>query len=173
MMNRIGEKDMKKTSPVSTPQISLTWIAGLRILVGLVFLTSWASNLFQGFYTPDGLQTFFTKIYPQAENPLAFYAAFINSVILPIRSVFAPFQMVTEGLMAVGLLVGAFTPFFSLAGIFFLLNTFLATLGHDWPWSYILPMGILVVTFFTQAGRALGVDAFFLKRYGSRSRLIW
>ena len=164
---------MQNISTASPPRVSLSWIAGLRILVGLVFLTSWISNLLQGFYTPDGLQTFFTEIYPQASNPLAFYAAFINGIILPIRSVFAPFQMVTEGLMAVGLVVGAFTPLFSLTGIFFLLNTFLATLGHDWPWSYILPMAVLVVTYFTRAGRALGVDSYFLKRFGQRSRLFW
>lgn len=164
---------MQRTSNNLPPQVSLSWIAALRILVGLVFLTSWISNLFQGFYTPEGLKTFFTEIYPQSANPLAFYAAFINGIILPIRSLFAPFQMVAEGLMAVGLTIGAFTPFFSLAGIFFLMNTFLATLGHDWPWSYLLPMAILVVTFVTQAGRALGVDSYFLKRFGSRSRLLW
>jgi uncharacterized membrane protein YphA (DoxX/SURF4 family) len=152
---------------------NLRWIARLRILVGLVFITSWFSNLLQGFYTAEGLQRFFTEIFPQSENPLAFYAAFIDGAILPIRGLFAPFQMVTEGLMALALLVGVFTPFFSLAGIFFLANTFLATLGHDWPWSYLMPIGILIVTFYTRAGRALGVDARLLQRFGERGRLLW
>ena len=157
----------------SAPRVSLTWIALLRILLGLVFLSTWVINLFNGFYTPDGLLRFFTEVYPQADNPLAFYAGFINNVILPIRGVFAPFQLVTEFLLGLGLLVGAFTPFFSLAGIFFLLNTFLATLGHDWPWSYWLPIGMLAVTFFTRAGRALGLDARLLKRFGERGRFLW
>lgn len=142
-------------------------------MLGLVFLTSWASNLFQGFYTPEGLYRFFNEIYPQAQNPLAFYAAFINGVILPIRGAFAPFQLFTELLLSLALLVGAFTPFFSLAGIFFLANTFLATLGHDWPWSYLMPIAILAVVFFTRAGRALGVDAYLLNRYGEKSRWLW
>jgi len=154
-------------------QVSLSWIALLRILVGLMFLTTWGNNLLNGYYTPDGLARFFNELYPPAENPLPFYGAFLSNVILPNRAVFAPFQLVAEGLMSMALLAGFFTPFFSLAGIFFLLNTFLASLGHDWPWSYLLPIGILAVTFFTCAGRALGVDAYLLKRFGERSRWLW
>jgi uncharacterized membrane protein YphA (DoxX/SURF4 family) len=157
----------------SQPNQALAWLAKLRILVGLVFLTSWFSNLFQGFYTAEGLLRFFTELYPQSENPLALYAAFIQGVILPIRGVFAPFQLIAEGIMAIALVVGLFTPFFSLAGIFFLANTFLATLGQDWPWAYLMPIGILVATFFTQAGRALGIDAYLLKRFGERGKFLW
>lgn len=164
---------MTGTNSRGVPKISLTWIALLRILVGMMFLTTWAINLFRGYYTPDGLGRFFAEIYPPSENPLAFYGAFIENIILPIRGVFAPFQLVAEGLMALGLLLGFFTPFFSMAGIFFLLNTFLASLGHDWPWSYLLPIGILVVTTFTQAGRSWGLDFHLLKRFGERGRWLW
>ena len=157
----------------SLQKVSLSWIAVLRIMMGLVFLTTWASNLSKGFYTSDGLYRFFTEVYPQVDNPLAFYAAFINHVILPIRSIFASFQLVAECVMGLALLVGAFTPLFSLAGAFFLINTFLASLGHDWPWSYIMPITILAVLFFTRAGRALGVDVFLLKRFGERGRMLW
>ena len=164
---------MKKYFNNLEPNTSLSWIALLRILIGLVFLSSWVVNLFSGFYTPDGLLGFFTDFFPQSENPLTWYAAFITNVILPIRVFFAPFQLVTEFLLGLGLLVGAFTPFFSLAGIFFLLNTFLASIGHDWPWAYWMPIGILAVTFFTQAGRSLGVDGYLLKRFGDRGWLYW
>jgi uncharacterized membrane protein YphA (DoxX/SURF4 family) len=99
---------------------------------------------------------------------LTWYAGFIEGVILPIRAGFAPFQLVSEFVMGLALLVGAFTPLFSLAGIFFLVNTFLASLGHDWIWSYLMPIGILAVTLFTRAGRSLGVDAYLLKRFGER-----
>jgi uncharacterized membrane protein YphA (DoxX/SURF4 family) len=152
---------------------SLKWMAMLRILVGIMFLSTWGVNILKGFYTADGLLLFFTEIYPQSENPLGFYAAFINGVILPIRGIFAPFQLVSEGILGLALLIGAFTPFFSLAGIFFLVNTFLASLGHDWPWSYLLPIGILAATFFTRAGRVWGLDALLLNRFGERGRLFW
>ena len=155
------------------PKTPLAWVALLRILVGLVFLTTWISNLFKRFYTPDGLVIFFTVIFPQSQNPLTWYASFIDGFILPIRSVFAPFQLIAEFSLGLALLVGAFTPLFSLVGIFFLMNTFLATFGHDWPWAYFMPIGILAVTFLTQAGRALGVDAYLVKRFGKRSFLLW
>ena len=164
---------MKLFSHDFEPKVPLSWIALLRIVVGVMFLSTWLPNFLDGLYTPDGLQRFLTVDFPQSENPLVFYANFIEGVILPIRNVFAPFQLVTEFLMGLALLVGAFTPLASIAGIFFLLNTLLATFGHDWQWSYILPISILVVTLFTHAGRALGVDAYLVKRFGKRHFLLW
>lgn len=153
------------------PKVPLTWIALLRIVVGVMFLSTWMPNFLDGLYTPDGLQRFFTEDFPQSENSLVFYANFIEGMILPIRHVFAPFQLVAEFLLGLAILAGAFTPLASIAGIFFLLNTLLATFGHDWLWSYILPISILAVTLFTHAGRALGVDAYLVKRFGERSFL--
>jgi uncharacterized membrane protein YphA (DoxX/SURF4 family) len=164
---------MKKLLVPQEPKVPLSWVAWLRILMGLLFLTTWVVNLVSGFYTPDGLLRFFNEFFPQSENPLRFYASFIENVILPIRGIFAPFQLVTELIMGLGLLVGAFTPFFSLAGIFFLANTFLASIGQDWPWAYIMPICILGVTFFTRSGRSLGIDARLLKKYGERGFLWW
>ena len=164
---------MAKLFDKSEPRVALSWIALLRIMVGLVFLSTWVFNLADGFYTADGLQRFFTEIFPQSENPLTWYAAFIDNIILPIRGVFAPFQLVTEFLLGLALLVGFLTPLSSLAGIFFLLNTMLATFGHDWLWAYLMPISILAVTFLTQAGRALGMDAYLLKRFGDRGFLLW
>jgi uncharacterized membrane protein YphA (DoxX/SURF4 family) len=155
------------------PKTPLVWIALLRIVLGLMFLTTWASNLQKGFYTPDGLLNFFTHVFPQSENPLTFYAAFINGVILPIRSVFAPFQLIAELVLGLALLFGGLTPLFSLAGIFFLSNTFLATFGMDWPWAYLVPMTILGVTFFTRAGRVIGIDAYLARRFGEASLFLW
>lgn len=157
---------MKLPLIFQNPQTPLSWLALLRIMIGLVFLTTWLSNFLKGYYTPDGLQYFFTNVFPQSDNSLTWYAAFINGVILPARAVFAPFQLVAEFVLGLALLVGAFTPFFCLAGIFFLANTFLATFGHDWPWAYGMPMGVLGICFLAQAGRAVGVDAWLYKRFG-------
>ena len=155
---------MKYFSADATPRIPLAWISLLRIMLGALFLTTWASNLSKGFYTPDGLVNFFTNIFPQSANPLSWYAGFIENVILPARAVFAPFQLVTEFLLGVLLLVGALTPWTCAAAAFFILNTFLATFGHDWPWSYATILGILFVVFWTRAGRSLGVDAWLAKK---------
>jgi len=149
-----------------TPFVSLSWIALLRIMLGLLFLTTWFSNQQKGFYTPNGLLDFFTNVFPQSGNPLTWYAAFIQNVILPIRSVFAPFQLVGEFLLGLFLLFGIFTPWTSLTAALFIANTLLATFGQDWLWSYTTILGILGVVFFTKAGRSLGVDAWLAKRRG-------
>lgn len=147
------------------------WIALLRMMIGVMFVTTWLNNIREGLYTPDGLVRFFTIDFPQTENPLGFYADFINNVILPVRFVFAPFQLVTELILGVALLLGFMTPLFSLAGIFFLVNTFLATFGHDWPWAYLMPIAILAVLFVTRAGRRVGIDSYLLKHFGERGIL--
>lgn len=164
---------MKMFSKDYPTQVSLTWVAVLRIVVGLMFLLTWLPNFLDGVYTPDGLLIFFTEEFPQSENALGFYASFIEEVIIPIRHIFAPFQLVAEFLLGLAILVGVFTPLASLAGIFFLVNTMLATFGHDWLWSYILPISILVVTLFSHAGRAFGVDAYLVKRFGERNFFLW
>ena len=164
---------MKIFSNNFEPKVPLTWIALLRIIVGVMFLLTWLPNFLDGLYTPDGLLFFFTEEFPQSENSLGFYAHFIDGVILPIRHVFAPFQLVAEFLMGLAILLGAFTPLASIAGIFFLFNTMLATFGHDWLWSYILPISILFVGLFTHAGRTLGLDAYFVKRFGERNFFLW
>jgi uncharacterized membrane protein YphA (DoxX/SURF4 family) len=164
---------MKLFSNDFEPKVPLSWIASLRIVVGLMFLLTWLPNFLDGLYTADGLLLFFTEEFPQSENSLRFYANFIDGVILPIRHVFAPFQLISEFLLGLAILVGAFTPLASIAGIFFLINTMLATFGHDWLWSYIMPISILFVTLFTHAGRAIGVDAYLLKRFGERNFFLW
>jgi len=169
-------EDILATSSSGTsarPQIDLYWVATLRILLGLLFLTTWYSNFTKGLYTPAGLQVFFTEVFPQSANPLAWYAVFIDQFILPIRAVFAPFQLVAEFIIGLFLLAGLFTPLTSLAAGFFILNTFLATFGHDWPWSYGTILGILAVVFFTRAGRSLGLDAWLYRRRGAPRFIIW
>ena len=155
------------------PKISLSYLALLRMMIGLMFITTWFSNMLKGFYTPDGLLDFFNNVFPQSANPLTWYAAFIENAILPIRHIFAPFQLITELGMGLALLFGFLTQFSSLAAGFFLVNTFLATYGHDWPWAYAMPIGILGVIFLARAGRALGIDGLLFKRFGERGFLLW
>jgi uncharacterized membrane protein YphA (DoxX/SURF4 family) len=165
---------MNPFSSNAKPQIPLAWVSLLRIMVGLVFLTTWASNLAKGFYSPDGLLIFFTDVFPQSENPLTWYASFIDGVILPIRGAFAPLQLVGEFLLGLFLLLGVLTPATSLFAGFFILNTFLATFGHDWPWSYAMILGMLGVIFLTRAGRSLGIDARLVEKRGEpRLPYLW
>lgn len=155
------------------PKTSLFWIVLLRIMLGLLFITQWYDNLISGLYTPEGLEGLFNYFFNASENPLQFYMAFIHSVILPIAPFFTKFQLVTELLMGVALLLGFLTPLTSLFAAFFVLNTFLASWGADWPWSYLTILGILGVLFFTRAGRSMGLDALLVERFGERRIPLW
>ncbi|GAC1624112.1 MAG: hypothetical protein NVS4B5_16310 [Vulcanimicrobiaceae bacterium] len=132
--------------------------------MGVLFLTTWIENVHKGFYTPDGLQNFFTHTYPQSHNPIGAYAAFIDGVLLPARAVFAPFQFVAELSLAVLLIVGAFTPLAGIGAAFFLANIFLATFGAEWPWTYLSLIGVCVAVAVTRSGRTFGVDAVLARR---------
>jgi hypothetical protein len=46
------------------------------------------------------------------------------------------------------------------------LNTFLATFGHDLPWSYLTILAILGITLITRARCSLGIDAWFYRKRG-------
>jgi len=148
-------------------------IWALRILMGLMFLNTWSDNVRKGFYTPNGLQHFFAQVYPQAHNPLTWYANFITGVLLPHRAVFGPFQFVMELAIAVALLLGIFTPIASVGAAFLILNIFLATFGVEWPWTYINIFAILLICAIARAGRTAGVDGMLLKRFGEPKVPLW
>ena len=70
-------------------------------------------------------------------------------------------------------MVGLLTPLTSLFAAFFILNTFLASWGADWPWSYLTILSILGVLFFTRAGRSLGIDAWLAARFDEPKYPLW
>ena len=154
-----------------SPKTPLFWVALLRIMLGLLFLTQWYDNLVNGLYTEEGLNGLFEYFFSTSEMPLEWYMDFIHNLIMPISPIFATFQMVVELLIGLAFLFGLFTPLVSLGAAFFILNTFLLSWGADWPWSYLTILSILGVLFFTKAGRVLGIDAWSYKRFGDKSPL--
>jgi uncharacterized membrane protein YphA (DoxX/SURF4 family) len=149
------------------------WLVLLRIMLGFLFITQWYDNLRSGLYTPEGLEGLFNYFFSTSDNPLDFYMVFIDEVILPIAPFFTKFQLVTELLIGIALLVGFLTPLTSLFAAFFILNTFLASWGADWPWSYLTILTILGVLFFTRAGRSLGLDRMLVEKFGDMKLPLW
>ncbi len=149
------------------PRTPVAWVAILRILLGLMFIFTWVDNLEKDLYTPEGLEGFLNYSLDTSTNPVPIYEDFIRDIIIPITGVFAPFQLVTELLMGIALLMGFMTRPAALASFFFLLNTYLISVGvaGEWAWSYYLPMGMSFVVLMTGAGRALGVDAYLAPYY--------
>lgn len=165
---RISQLPFIKNSPPSP----LFWMALLRIMLGLLFLTTWASNASKGLYTPSGLEEFLRDTLNDDSIPL--YADFIEDVIIPIRGVFAPFQLVAEFLLGLALLLGFCTRAAAVAGAFFIINTYLLSIGTgEWPWSYFAVLSVLGAVYLAKAGRSTGLDVFLLKRYGETKLALW
>jgi uncharacterized membrane protein YphA (DoxX/SURF4 family) len=150
------------------PRVLLSFVSFLRILIGLMFLTTWLRNMSLGLYTGAGLQNFFLHEAPPGENPIGWYAALIDNVILPLRHIFAPLQMVFELAIGLALMFGIFTQIASFAAVFFLLNVFMATFGQEWAWVYLLPVSVLMIVILSRAGRAVGLDSLIYRRRGER-----
>jgi uncharacterized membrane protein YphA (DoxX/SURF4 family) len=145
--------------------VSLNWIAILRVLMGLVFFTTWLSNLNKGLYG-DGFVPFIQDWADGTE--FGWYAAFLNSVIIPNADILRVIQIVTEGLiMGVFLTIGLFTPISAAIAWFFVVNLFFASFGTgEWPWTYIIMGVTLAVIALTRAGRAYGVDVWLAEKKG-------
>jgi uncharacterized membrane protein YphA (DoxX/SURF4 family) len=144
---------------------SLNWIVILRVMMGLVFLTTWLNNLNKGLYG-DGYLPF---IQSWADgSSLRWYAAFLYNVIIPNIEILRVIQVVTEGLiMGVFLIIGLFTPISAAISWFFVVNLFLASFGTgEWPWSYIMMGVMLAVIALSRSGRSLGVDAWLVSKRG-------
>lgn len=155
---------MKSFQRLLEPRTPLFYVALLRLLLGVLFIETWLSNLEKDLYTPEGLESFLR--FQLNENSLPWYESFILNVIIPIRDVFAPFQLVTELLLGIFLLVGFLTRPMALAGFFFVLNTYLIAIGTgEWLWSYYMILAALALVGVTGAGQVIGVDAYLKARY--------
>jgi uncharacterized membrane protein YphA (DoxX/SURF4 family) len=145
--------------------VSLNWIVILRVMMGLVFITTWFSNLGKGLYG-NGFEPF---IQGWADGTdFRWYAAFLNDVIIPNVEILRVVQIVTEGLiMGLFLTLGLFTPLSAVTAWVFVVNLFLASFGTgEWPWTYVMMGVMLVVVALTRAGRSLGLDAWLVDKRG-------
>lgn len=131
-------------------------IALLRIYTGLFFAWNGFGKISRGNFA-DGMESFLNG---QLQNSFAFYRPFIESVVLPNKSLFA--ALVAWGELAVGLalVVGLATRYASAFGAILVLNFWFAKglpvfagTNHDVAWFIIF-----VVLGMVPAGRFAGLD---------------
>jgi uncharacterized membrane protein YphA (DoxX/SURF4 family) len=87
-------------------------------------------------------------------------AAFLRDVVLPNLGVFGMLTFVTELLLGIALLVGAFTRLAALAGFLWQVNIAVQAFNVPGEWYWIWPLLTLPQLTFAAsgAGRVLGVD---------------
>ncbi len=158
------------TQPQQLRRIPL-YLAGLRMLVGLLFISTAFENLHKGLYG-QGFQPF-VESWANG-NPIGVYRAFLESVVIPNWQFFATTQLVVEPIvMGLFLLIGLFTRASAFIAAFFIANLFLASLGKEWPWTYLVILGVLVVLILSAAGRCLGVDQMLAERNPAPRVPLW
>lgn len=152
-------------------------VALLRITLGVIIAVTWFDNLDKGFYSASGLEEYLNSLFDENGNgsSLGFYKSFLDSTVIPLAGPYAVFQLVAELTMGIGLLVGAFTRFFSLVAALFFFNLYLLYFGGvEWIWTYVLLFVSALVVFLGYGGRKLGVDE---RLYESRGEspygLVW
>jgi uncharacterized membrane protein YphA (DoxX/SURF4 family) len=140
-------------------------LAGLRILMGVIFLAVWSDNLIKGYYSPDGWAHFVQRYADTTK--VAPYASVLDNVLIPNAAIVARGQFAIEFVVfGLFLVSGVFTPVSGLLAAGFQLNLLIATSGipTEWPGTYIIMCLLLVAVALGQSGRTLGVDALLAKR---------
>lgn len=143
---------------------TMLMMAGMRVMMGAIFLAVWADNLIKGYYSPDGWADFVQKYADTTKVGL--YADLLNDVLIPNAALFGYGQLVIELVVfGIFLVVGAFTPVSGLLAALFQLNLLVATSGTgEWPGTYIIMFVLLLAIALSQSGRTLGVDARLARR---------
>jgi uncharacterized membrane protein YphA (DoxX/SURF4 family) len=159
------EKKMAMSIAAKGREVSLSWIALLRVMMGLVFLTTWLSNLSKGLYGEGYLP--FIQSWADGTS-FRWYADFLYNVVIPNSEIFRVVQIVIEGLfMGLFLTIGLLTPLSAVISWLFAVNLFLASFGTgEWPWTYIMMGVMLAIIAITRAGRSFGVDSWLVKKRG-------
>lgn len=167
-------------TPDHTERTGSLGVATLRIALGLLVLLTWASNINKGLYGGDGLSGFLDWLFTSAEDggngsTLTVYKSLLDSTVLKAPGVFGAFQLVVEGLIAVGLLLGCCTRLVSIGALLFFGNLFLAYFGgEEWIGTYVLLGASAFAVFLDWGGRKLGVDQLIADKRGpSPAGLIW
>ena len=133
--------------------------AGLRILLGLLFLTVWASNLHRGRYGPDGYEELIRRYVAEGNAPGVWKD--VMRFAADHAAVFARAQLVGE--LALGLLLvgGALLRLAGLGAWVFLTALWISELGvpGEWVWSLVFPAVIAFLVALLPESRFLSLDA--------------
>lgn len=155
-------------------------VALLRITLGVIILVTWWGNVGNDFYTADGIEGFINWLFTAEEeggngSSLGFFQSILDATVVPAAGVVGFVQLIIEGLMGLGLLVGGMTRLASLGAMGFFAILFLSYFGGgEWIWTYVLLFMAALTVFMGWGGRVLGLDQAIAKARGaSPAGLLW
>ena len=137
-------------------------LAILRVVLGLMILSTFFENLHKGAYTPVGYKGVIDFYINKGSAPAIWKA--IESVLAANARIVAPMQAMSELGFGVLLIAGVATRVVAAAAGVFLLSLWISELGTSWPWELAMYVVVAFAVAWARGGRAWGVDAVLLRR---------
>ncbi|MEO8563763.1 MAG: hypothetical protein ABI601_16920 [bacterium] len=132
----------------------------LRIAVGAYWLFEqhWKLPPDFGLHEPRGLMFAFRE--SAAYPTIHLYGAFIQDVVIPHFHLFGWLLLLTEMVIGLSLLLGAWTKIGALLGVLQAVNLLVAQASTpEGPWIYAAILAVNLLVLVAPSGRALSVDA--------------
>ncbi len=138
--------------------------AAMRVTLGVLFLSVWASNLHKGLYSVHGYRGLIHRYVETGDAPEPWKA--VMRAVADAAVVTSKAQLVTELALGLLLVAGVATRLVALVAALFLGSLWLSEIGvpHEWIWSLVFPTLVAFAVSLLSAGRAFGLDRWLLDR---------
>lgn len=148
-------------------------LAGVRIALGLIWLTSLSWKLPPTFDCEEGEGEglCFWMEEMVVYSHFDWHRDFVEDVALPNYEIIGYLVVGSELLAGLLLVFGLFTRFGALLGFLMSTNLYigLSASPFEWEWIYLMMMGLHLLVLATAAGRYFGLDALFHERWEADS----
>lgn len=156
-MTRLGDHP---DDPPARDRVSRAGLAGVRVLVGLLWLqnSGWKTPPDFGRDAGRGLYRFTT--YAVEHEVFGPFAWVVENLVLPNFTFFGWMTLLLEAALGAFLVLGLFTRFWTLVGLAQTTAITLSVLNapNEWSWAYYLMAAAHVALFATASGRVFGLD---------------
>ena len=134
-------------------------LSGMRILLGVLFLTVWASNLHKGLYGPGPYAGLIRGYAADGDAPGLWKE--MMGFIADHASVFARLQFVGELALGVLLVIGLWLRVVGVLAWAYLLGLWISEIGApgEWAWSLVFPAVVALAIALVPEARRWSLDA--------------
>jgi thiosulfate dehydrogenase [quinone] large subunit len=138
----------------------------MRVAYGILWLQQAMWKMPPDFGLAKGDNLYFWTQEMVKYSFLAPHKFFVTSVVLPQFLLFAWLTLLTELFIGVSHLLGVVNRLGALAALAMSINLWIGLARHpnEWPWSYLMMIGIAILFVSTHPGRVFGLDAWLSRR---------
>jgi uncharacterized membrane protein YphA (DoxX/SURF4 family) len=133
-------------------------LVAFRVMLGVLFLSVWASNLNKGLYGADEYAALIEGYAEDGDAPGAWKE--VMRFVADNASIFSKLQLVAELAFGVLLTVGLFTRIAGFAAWGFLTALWISEIGvpNEWIWSLVFPAMAAFAVAWLPTARAYSLD---------------